>query len=186
LRSQNLGKSEVNQLDASILVNHDVLRFDISVNDVVPLQSFQGAHDLRGVKLDPLPFVVLREFHMHLVLNDPVEILPGQILKHKVDSLLVCKGFVQIDNEVKRKRRAFRVVDNVAASLRSVLGAALSVVLLVLDYCVRVNTFQNVGLDLLQKFKDELFIFQMLDSFRFIDLFFRDSFHGEKVVVMYY
>jgi len=59
LRSlEHFRKSKVDQLDTAFLVNHDVLWFDVPIDNVKPLQSLKSAQSLARIKLDPLFLVV--------------------------------------------------------------------------------------------------------------------------------
>lgn len=167
-----------------MLVNHDILWLDVSVDNVVPLERLKGTNDLRCVKLDPLALVVFAQLHVHLVLDHPVQVLAWQVLKDKVYRLLVCECLMKADYVVQRQRCTFTVVNNVASSLRSVLGPCFTDVIFLSLYRMCVNSFYDISFNLFQKFQDKLFIFKMLNPFGFVYLLFWNFLHGKKVTVV--
>lgn len=101
---QDLGETEVDDLDEALGVYHHVLRLDVPINDIVALHGLYRAKDLRGVKLDPPPFFVLCQLHVILILQHPVKSLAGKKLKNEVDAIGVRKGLFETDNVVQWKR----------------------------------------------------------------------------------
>ena len=47
---KHFAEAKVSQFDMSSVVNKDIVRFKVTVNDMVPVQEFQGANDLTNVK----------------------------------------------------------------------------------------------------------------------------------------
>lgn len=45
-----LGKAVVNQLQKAISADHDVLRFQVAIHDILTVQIFENACDLRSIE----------------------------------------------------------------------------------------------------------------------------------------
>lgn len=48
-----LGEPEISEFDEASLVDHDVLRLEVAVDDILGMQIIEGEDDLRDVKLGP-------------------------------------------------------------------------------------------------------------------------------------
>ena len=47
---EDLAEAEVDELDVAVLVEHDVLGLEVSVDDVHGMEVFEGAHDLAEIE----------------------------------------------------------------------------------------------------------------------------------------
>ena len=47
---EDFAEAEVNKFDISVLVEHDVLGLEVSVDDVHGMEVFEGAHDLAEIE----------------------------------------------------------------------------------------------------------------------------------------
>ena len=45
------GESEIGELDVAFAVNHDIFRFEVSVDDIFAVHIIEGKNDLRYVEL---------------------------------------------------------------------------------------------------------------------------------------
>lgn len=96
-------KPEVDQLGISSLIKHDIFRFEVSVDDVEGSEWFKSAEDLARVEGDPPQVLLKAEFpKVHLILDEPIQILTREIFKDQVDVVLVNEGVFQIDNVIER------------------------------------------------------------------------------------
>jgi len=68
--TQALGEAKVNQLNVACLIYHDVVRFEVSIDDVLLVQHLEGTEDLGRVELRPVLVLLARDgsFPIQLIL----------------------------------------------------------------------------------------------------------------------
>lgn len=82
-------------------VDHHVFGFDVTVEDIEVEKSFETAEDLGCIELDPGRPIALTELHAVLILNDPVQALPREVLKDEVKMVQVRESFDQTHDVVE-------------------------------------------------------------------------------------
>ena len=82
-------------------VYHNILRFKVPVNNVLLMHVLQGQENLCRVKLYPVLLALLPEEQVHLILNQPEEVLARTILENEVDRVLVGEGFLHAAEELR-------------------------------------------------------------------------------------
>ena len=68
LRAAHLGKAKVSKLDEANAVNEDILRFEISVHNVIVMKVLQRQHDAADVELRQLFVHAFQHFHLQSAL----------------------------------------------------------------------------------------------------------------------
>ena len=84
-----LAEAEVDELDVSLLVEHDVLGLEVAVDDVEAVQVLQGQDDLLQVELGH------RLHHQPLHLHPPEQLAAAAKLLHQVQPLRRLEGELQ-------------------------------------------------------------------------------------------
>lgn len=110
---QYLCKSKINKFDHARTSNHHVFWLQISINNVELVKRLQRANNLACVVTYPRSFpwsTSCEVFKVCLVLKQPKEVWPLQVLKHKVDIVLVGESLLQFHNVLKRKARTFILI----------------------------------------------------------------------------
>lgn len=91
---QNLREAKVYHFDVSLFVYHHVFRLDVSVYDVISLECFQCTDYLTCIKLNPAFLAIFAQLHIHLILNNPIQILAWKILKDKINIFMIRKSLL--------------------------------------------------------------------------------------------
>ena len=78
----------------TLVVDHDIIRFQITVYYVVRVKSTKCNQNLRAVKGHPpapSACLLLAQDEIMLILQHPKQVLTSQVFKHETNVLIVCK-----------------------------------------------------------------------------------------------
>lgn len=69
--TQALGEAKVYKFNVAGLINDDVVRFEVSIDDVLLVQHLKGTEDLSSIELGPVLVLLARDgsFPIQLILN---------------------------------------------------------------------------------------------------------------------
>ena len=85
---EEFSKAEVSQLDVAIFINENILRFQVSVDDLVLVEDADSEHKLGGVELDCF---LWESFDLEQV---GVQVASPNVLEEEVDSVFILEHIV--------------------------------------------------------------------------------------------
>lgn len=90
----HFSKAKINDFDMSLLVDEDVLRFQISVNHTHQVQALDSKDDLGDIKSG----IVLT--HEHLLLEEAEELATWQVLDDEIEIQFILEGLEHVAAKV--------------------------------------------------------------------------------------
>ena len=88
----------------AVIIDYHVFWLQVSVDNVVLMERFEGYQYLRRIELNPVSRRSLRlllpQKQVHFVLNEPEEILTGTVIENEVNGVCVCESLFQMDEKV--------------------------------------------------------------------------------------
>jgi len=91
---QSPGKAKVSENEMAVHGDHDVFRFEVSMNDAALVDGFDSEEELRGI----LPSIVAREIAAPV--DKGIQITRGEVLSYDVEVLVIVEGSVELHDAV--------------------------------------------------------------------------------------